>query len=178
MTLTGSAGDFCSITHDSDIALRGMKDTNFWKFSDTCLKRENLNPGNAEWFMKQEKKCRLESDTIVFDTNSDTTVVPSEFFETDRICQVCVVGDIAAEKFLPLTPACHMVGHPTDDGPQNESPKKEHKKDFHTHSVPQVFPIAIYETTTHPKSTRETCNREFRSILGDTQKLWKKFSSW
>lgn len=121
--------------------------------------------------MKQEKKCRLESDTIVFDTNSDTTVVSSEFFETDRICEVCVVSDIAAEKFLPLTPACHMVGHPTDDGPQDESPEKEHKKDFHAHSVSQVFTIAIYETIAHSKSTPETCNRTLSSILGDTQKL-------
>ncbi len=66
-------------------------------------------------------------------------IVTSEFFETDRSRRVCVVGDITTEKFLPLTPSCDMIWHPADNGPQDQSPKKEHKKDFHEDSLAQLF---------------------------------------
>lgn len=85
--------------------------------------------------MKEEKKCRLKSYSVVFDTDSDTTVVVSEFLETDRSSEIGIVGDITAEEFLPLAPTSDIIGHPGDDGPENESPKEEHKKDFHTYSV-------------------------------------------
>ena len=67
-----------------------------------------------------------------------------------------------------------MIGHPCDDGPENKSPKEEHKKDFHTHSVSQVFTIAIYETTTPLKSTPETCNQAELFILGHVKNIMKK----
>jgi hypothetical protein len=84
MTLTGTTDDFCSISSDSDITLRGVEDTYFWKLSDTRLEREDLNPGEAKWFMKQEKKYWLKCYPVVFDTNSDTPIIASELFETDR----------------------------------------------------------------------------------------------
>ncbi len=95
--------------------------------------------------MKEKKKCRLKSYSVVFDTDSDTTIVVSEFLETDRGSEIGIVGNITSEEFLPLAPTSDMVGHPRDNGPENERPEKEHKKDFHNDSVSQVFFIATRE---------------------------------
>ena len=124
--------------------------------------------------MKEEKKCRFKSYSVVFDTDSDTTIVVSEFLETDRGSEISIVGDITSEEFLPLAPTSDMVGHPRDNGPENKSPEKEHKKDFHGDSVSQVFPIAIYETIALIKSTPATCNRPESSYTRRYSKIMKK----
>jgi len=69
--------------------------------------------------MEEEEKSRFEGDTIVFDSYADTSIIISELLEADRRSEVCVIGDLSTEEFLPFTPTSDMVGHPGDEGPEN-----------------------------------------------------------
>lgn len=91
--------------------------------------------------MEEEKECRFKGDTVVLDTYADTAIIVSEFFETDRWCEVRIIGHVSTEEFLPFLPASYVVGHVADERPEDECPEEEHEKYFHADSVSYFSPL-------------------------------------
>lgn len=81
---TSTSDYFCYFTVDTDISLHCVEDAHTRESTRHILKREDLYPGNGKGFMKEEKKGWLKGDTIIFDTDSNTSIIISEFFEAHR----------------------------------------------------------------------------------------------
>jgi hypothetical protein len=103
--------------------------------------REDLNPGDTEWLVEEEKKSGLEGNTIIFDSYSDAPIVASKLFETDGSGDCSIICSFTLVEFLPFFPSSDTIGHPGDEWPEYECPEEEHEKYFHDDSVSDFPPL-------------------------------------
>jgi len=140
--LASSGDDLSDIAIDADITLIGMEETDTGELSRCELKGEYLHPRNTKWFMKEEKKGWLKTNTKIFYTNSYTTIVIAKLYQTDRCCHVSETSDISSIAFLPFFPTSDMVGHSCHYWPDYENTEEEYEKYFcHRNSVWYFFSL-------------------------------------
>lgn len=138
--MTTATSDYLShISDDPYRSLCSPEGADTWLLTRSEAIVQYLNPGDAKWFMEGEPMCRFKCYSVIFDTYPDTAIVASEFLETDRRCDICVICHISTEEFLPFIPSRHMKSKPREYWPEDESPEEEHEKNFHTLSISQIF---------------------------------------
>lgn len=138
--MTTATSDYLShISDDPYRALRSPEDTDTWLLPRSEAIVQYLNPGDAKWFMKREPMSRLKGNSIVFDADTNTAIIASEFLETHGRRYISVICHISTEEFLPFIPSRHMKSKPREYWPEDESPEEEHEKNFHTLSISQIF---------------------------------------
>jgi hypothetical protein len=158
---TPSCDNLGNFARDTDVTLRSMEHTDTREFPRSIPIREDLNPGDTEWLVKKEKYGWSEGDTVLLNSYTDTAIIISEFFETDRSGEIRIVCGFTTEEFLPFFPASDVIGHRGDEWPENEGPEEEHEKYFHTHSVSYFHPLQCY------KRRRDHCTHK-----GNSEGTW------
>lgn len=144
MMLAPSCDDFSIFSINTDMPLCSTQETHARKSPRSVLIGEDTYPRDTKWLMKKEKCRWFEGDSVIFDTNTYTIIIISEFFETNRWGENSIVGDVPSEEFFPFAPISDIVSYPGNKWPNNGHSYEDDKKYFHGEERTNFITSLVY----------------------------------